>query len=541
MVSSRIFGDALRGSPPASLRIPLWFQITSRFLLLFAAGLLLLSLGTRVYASNLLVVAFAAVLVAQACAGFLYAHVWFEERKGAHDTKCELDSIYRHVLDGILLLDDRAICLDANPAAFAILGAPPAVLVGHSFSQFFPDGRRFQTQWRQFLEQSFQHGQAEMVRRNGAKLIVNFTLTANYLPGRHAMILCDITERVQAQHSAREMQSLYQQMADSIDEIFWLLDASTMQVIAVNRAYETVTGRSLESIKDDPSSYENLIHPGDRARVLAKLAMAVHSGRFDEEFRIVRPDGEIRWIWSKGFRVAAGDRTIQQLYGTALDITAKKLAEAQVAEHLTAAEMARAEAERAGAEAEALRKVTLALTQNLRMDAVLDTLLETLSLIVPYDTATVILTEEEDRLFVARERSGLAEPGSVVTMDVKENPCLERALVLRRPIYVPDTDEAADWCEHKVLAGIRSWIGLPLVFSESVVGVLSVGSIQPRAFTMQHFHLAKLFAIPAAVAIHNARLYEWAQIYAVERRSLLKKLDAAGDRDATRPGGQVPN
>jgi PAS domain S-box-containing protein len=126
-------------------------------------------------------------------------------------------------------------------------------------------------------------------------------------------------------------------MADLIDEVFWLLDAATKKVVAVNRAYETVTGRSLESIENDPSSYEDLIHAGDRAHVLAKLENAVHSGHFDEEFRIVRPDGEVCWVWVKASPVRDSNNTIRQLYGTAQDITAKKLADAQVAEHLVAA------------------------------------------------------------------------------------------------------------------------------------------------------------------------------------------------------------
>jgi PAS domain S-box-containing protein len=413
--------------------------------------------------------------------------------------------------------------------------------VGRCFAQFYEDQQQFEGRWRAFHEQSFQHGQTELVRHNGSKVIVNFTLTANYLPGRHAMILCDITERVDAQHFAREMQSLYQQMADSIDEIFWLLDASTKKIIVVNRAYETVTGRSLESIATNPSSYVDLIHPSDRAHVLAKLEIAVHSGHFDEEFRIVRPDGEVRWVWVKGSSVAASDRVVRQLYGTALDITARKLADALVAEHLVAAETARAEAESAGAEAEALRKATLALTQNLRMDAVLDTLLETLYSIVPNDMASVILTEEEDRLFVARERPAAAANRPVVTLEKSDNGILERIVVLKKAICVPDTRTESDWREHKAFAGIRSWIAVPLVVSDSVLGVLSVGSKQPRAFTTQHFHLAKLLAIPAAVAIHNARLYEWAQIYAAERQTLLKKLDASNDKGLDSPGERFPN
>jgi len=540
MASNHIFPEPFRGSDP-DVRTPLWFQIASRLLLLFAAVLLFLSLGTRVYASNLVVAAFAIVFLAQGCAAFLYAHAWFAERRRAHDTKRELSSIYCHVLDGIVILDDRGVCLDANPAAFAILGASPGVLVGRSFAQFLKNPQEFERQWRAFLDESFQHGRRELVRYNGSRVVVNFTLTANYLPGRHAMILCDITERVEAQHSAREVQNLYQHMADSIDEVFWLLDAATKKVVAVNRAYETVTGRSLESIQTDPSSYEDVIHAGDRPRVLAKLETAVHSGHFDEEFRIVRPSGEVRWVWVKASPVRASDDTIRQLYGTAQDITAKKLADAQVAEHLVAAESARAEAESAGAEAEALRRATLALTQNLRMDAVLDTLLHTLSKIVAYDTASVILTEENERLFVAREAPPAAVNRPVVTLEPGDSAILQRVLVMKTATYVPDTRDESDWQDHKAFSGARSWIAVPLVVSDSVVGLLSIGSKQPRAFTTQHFHLAKLLAIPAAVAIHNARLYEWAKIYAAERQTLLKKLDQTTDKSADAPRGRFAN
>jgi len=526
-----MFDEPPRGSNPGA-RTPLWFQIASRLLLLAAGALLLLSLETRVYGSNLVVAALAVVFLAQGCAVFLYARAWFVERKRVDDTRRELTSIYRHVLDGILILDDRGICVDANPAAFAILGAPPVVLVGHSFSQFLKDPQQFERQWRAFLDKSFQHGRTELVRHNGSRVVVNFTLTADYLPGRHAMILCDITERVEAQHSAREMRNLYKHMADSIDEVFWLLDATTKKVVAVNRAYETVTGRSLESIESDPSSYEDLIHAGDRAHVLAKLENAVHSGHLDEEFRIVRPDGEVRWVWVKASPVRASDNAIRQLYGTAQDITPRKLADAQVAEHLVAAETARAEAESASAEAEALRRATLALTQNLRMDAVLDTLLATLFQIVTYDNASVILTEENERLFVAREAPPPAVNRPVITLEANANAILDRVLVLKRAMYVPDTREENEWRDHKAFAGVRSWIAVPLVVSDSVVGLLSIGSKHARAFTTQHFHLAKLLAIPAAVAIHNARLYEWAQIYAAERQTLLKKLDQTTEKSA---------
>jgi transcriptional regulator with GAF, ATPase, and Fis domain len=277
-----------------------------------------------------------------------------------------------------------------------------------------------------------------------------------------------------------------------------------------------------------PTSYSELIHAEDRVHVLAKLEEAVHSGHLDEEFRIVRPDGEVRWVWAHGFPVRdRNDRRFRRLAGTVLDITARKLADAQVAKHLTATEAAREQAEASRAEAEALRKATLALTQNLRMDAVLDTLLRCVLDLIPYDSASVILTETDGRLFVARESPPVSANRPVVTLEVSENAFLQRVLLMKKSVQLTDTREQTDWRETKALANIRSWIAVPLVVGDSVLGLLSIGAIRPRSFSTEHFRLAKFLAIPAAVAIQNARLYEWAEIYAAERQSLLKKADGA--------------
>ena len=84
-----------------------------------------------------------------------------------------------------------------------------------------------------------------------------------------------------------------------------LLDArrKDKEHIYVNRAYETITGRSCQSLQRTrllmkrPSTLKTASH------VLAKLQEATHSGQFDERFRIVRPDGEVRWVSVRGFPV----------------------------------------------------------------------------------------------------------------------------------------------------------------------------------------------------------------------------------------------
>jgi transcriptional regulator with GAF, ATPase, and Fis domain len=259
-----------------------------------------------------------------------------------------------------------------------------------------------------------------------------------------------------------------------------------------------------------------LVHPDDRASFLAKLEEARTTGKFDEEFRIVRADGVSRWIWTKGTRAGDPGEFPPRLVGIAQDITERKQAEFEIAKHLAAAEAARAEAE-------ALRLSTLTLTKNLSMDAVLDTLLASLLEVVPYDSASVILTED-DCLYVARTSAK-----TVQMLQGQRNTFLERVRVARKSAFVPDTAQQADWEDAGTLRDVRSWICVPLIASterpasERVLGLLSVGHSRPSAFTPEHFRVAQSLAISAAVAIQNARLYERAEIYAAELEAIIGK------------------
>src|SRR4029077_3235310 len=191
-------------------------------------------------------------------------------------------------------------------------------------------------------------------------------------------------------------------------------------------------------------------------------------------FRIVRPDGEVRWVRVGASPVWRGGEIVR-LVGSVQDITARKIADGKVALHLAEAESARKQADDARAETEALHKATLTLTQDLRMDVVLDTLLETLFQIVPYDTARVILTEEEgqDRLFVAREAPPSPARRTVITIETTDNRLLQRVLLLKKSVHVADTREESEWRENKALGNVRSWIAVPLVVSDNVLGLLS--------------------------------------------------------------------
>jgi PAS domain S-box-containing protein len=321
-------------------------------------------------------------------------------------------------------------------------------------------------------------------------------------------------ERHAVDTSLRQSQELLQEVTDHVEEVVWMLRTDTNEILYVSTAYEAITGHSLSEIARNPSSYLDLLHPEDRHRFLAKLEEARTTGKFDEEFRIVRADGVSRWIWSKGTKAGDACETPPRLVGIAQDITDRKQAELEIAKHLAAAEAARAEAE-------ALRLSTLTLTKNLSMDKVLDTLLASLFEVVPYDAASVILTEG-NCLYVARTSAK-----TVQMLEGQRNTFLERVRIARTSVFIPDTSEEADWEDAGAVRGVRSWICVPLIGStersksQHVLGLLSVAHSRPGAFTAEHYRVAQSLAVSAAVAIQNARLYERAEIYAAELEALI--------------------
>lgn len=316
----------------------------------------------------------------------------------------------------------------------------------------------------------------------------------------------------------------FQQMAGNIQEIFWMIDADSKKALYVNQAYEAITGRSCQSLIESPSSYEDVIHPDDRVHVLGKLGEAAQNGQFNERFRIVRPDGEVRWVWTQGFPVRDSEGKIHRLVGTVLEITAQKEAEEQVATNL-------AMAQSSWAEAEALRKATFGLTQDLRMDFVLEALLQSLADLIPYTCARVLIAEGGPHVLSLGEKvcPQTPKPRSAfpLTLNADGSPFLQRILAGQKSVLISDTREEQSWQTFEGHDHLRSWLSVPLVASGQYLGFLSVGHAEPDRFTQDHLRRAELLAIPAAAAIQNSRLYERAEIYGEELEKRIEDLRRA--------------
>lgn len=491
------------------------WRLASVTVSLISVGLIALTLGYRLRGTELPPALWVGLLASFATVVVLFSKFLFWAQKeggqfqGAFTiTEREFQSVFENALDAILILDDHAVCREVNPAAESLFGITRPQLLGHTIYRFHKNPDRFRETWQWFLAHRFQQGDAELTRDGVSSVFVEYTAKADCLPGQHVMILRDVTERRRAQMSLLESEERFQQMANNIQEIFWMIDAETKKALYVNPTYETITGRSCESLRDTPTSYQELIHAEDRVHVLSKLDEATRSGHFNERFRIVSAPGEIRWVWVRGFPVRDGEGRIRRLVGTALEITAQKQAEE---------------------EAEALRKATLSLTQDLRMDFIMETLLRSLEELVPYTCARVLVPESGPHMLALGERNcpeqpKTPEPRAPLTFAAEESTFFCRILTEQKSVLIADTKTEEKWHTFKGHKQLRSWLSAPLVASGQYLGCLSVGHTQPNLYTQDHLRRAELLAIPAAAAIQNARLYETACIYGENLESRIAQL-----------------
>ena len=161
-------------------------------------------------------------------------------------------------------------------------------------------------------------------------------------------------------------------------------------------------------------------------------------------------------------------------------------------------------------QADALRAANVALSQSLDMLTVLDHLLDYLAKLIPFDTATVMLLDDDDALqvWVVRGREPNLPPEQTsLPYRAQSSALIEKLLATQQSVHIEDAHLHPEWEYRERNRYVRSWLGVPLVAQGQTLGLYSLSKQEPGFFTEEHRLQAEALAGQAAVAVVNARLY----------------------------------
>jgi diguanylate cyclase len=148
---------------------------------------------------------------------------------------------------------------------------------------------------------------------------------------RHAALLeVEIGERRGALERMRESELQFRELAENINEVFFLLDAKTGATLYVSPAYARVWERRADELYANPRSWMESVHPDDREMVAREYQGASPNVSFSHEFRLVRPDGGLRWVKARGFPIRDASGNTYRIAGLAEDITESKQQETSI-------------------------------------------------------------------------------------------------------------------------------------------------------------------------------------------------------------------
>lgn len=212
------------------------------------------------------------------------------------------------------------------------------------------EGKDLMDQLRAILPLSAREERAMLAQRNEnekkagrqtlATIAIGTVLTFLFVMLATTLVRRGTGGQKRAEQALRESEARFRQLADTVDAVFWLIAADGTELLYLSPRFEEIWGVPCQNLYDSPMSWLETIEPEDRDRVRDAFSNAGVSGRFDADYRMRRPDGQVRYIRSRGFAIRNQEGRIYRLAGIAEDHTERKAVEEDLERATLAAEAA---------------------------------------------------------------------------------------------------------------------------------------------------------------------------------------------------------
>ena len=226
--------------------------------------------------------------------------------------------------DAFYLLDEHGNLERWNETMRVVTGYSDEELASMNALDFFEgdDRERVADAVARTLETGTARVEAEFVRKDGNA--IPFEFTGAKLTDRDGTLrgLVGIGRDVAGR---KEREEKLRQIRENASDVIWMTTPEKDAMTFVSEAYEDIWGRSTESLMTDPDSFVEAIHPEDRERVEAALTtQRTDPDEYDETYRVVQPDGEVRWVHDRASGVHDDDGELNRIVGIATDVTERK-------------------------------------------------------------------------------------------------------------------------------------------------------------------------------------------------------------------------
>jgi len=290
-----------------------------------------------------------------------------------------------------------------------------------------------------------------------------------------------------------------------------LVDPDSGQIVDANRAAERFYGHSLSQLKR-MSIPEVGIH-----------GVGADTDHFISTQKLA--NGNIRTVDVHSTPTSVDGKTV--LFCIIHDVTGHKLAENEDDRLLNSERQTRQVAE-------ILHAANLALTRDLNLDTVFEIFLEYLQQLIPYDSANIMLLQDDAYLAVFAMRNyaeftNLTQTHTIV-LDPLRYPSFEWIFREQRSLIISDARTYPGWQRVPGTEHVISWMGVPLMAGGKIIGLYSIDKTEADFFTEEHRRLAEALAGQAATAIQNARLYTHIQAELIERQNTENALRESEER-----------
>ncbi|MFC7019112.1 MULTISPECIES: PAS domain S-box protein [Haloarcula] len=256
-------------------------------------------------------------------------------------------TFYRQVFEGVsdaIFVYDPAngSIVDVNPAAAELTGYSVGTLRGRPVTQFTagsPD--HVETAVAELVEDAFSGDQTFqwfIERADGEIRTTEVSIHRTTIAGadRVLALMRDVTDEKRKQAELEATRDRLSLLTEASPDVFWMFSADWEQCLYINDAYETVWGRSTDSLTADPTDFLAGVNPDDRDIVRNAMERMSNGSRVTVEYRVNEGEGFGRWVWVEGVPIYDDDGELIRHAGFARDITERKQLAVELSEQTEA-------------------------------------------------------------------------------------------------------------------------------------------------------------------------------------------------------------